>query len=91
MMDSYNLAWKLAHQLHGLTPYSIDSSDKILDTYETERLTVARQLIAFDKEFSSMFSGKIGAADAKDGLTHDQFLSTVPPRAEELTFLTLFS
>jgi len=73
MMDSYNLAWKLIHSLHGLTPEVVKSGDKVLDTYQTERLTVAQQLIAFDKEFSSMFSGKIGTEDST-GLTHEQFL-----------------
>jgi phenol 2-monooxygenase len=74
MMDSYNLAWKLIYSLNGLTPLSSQTGDKVLDTFETERLTVAKQLIAFDKEFSSMFSGKIGSEDGKEGLTHEQFL-----------------
>jgi len=74
MMDSYNLSWKLMHSLNGLTPPPINSTDKVLDTYQTERLTVAQQLIQFDKEFSSMFSGKIGTEDGKEGLTHEQFL-----------------
>lgn len=73
MMDSYNLAWKLIHSLHGLSPEATLSENQILDTYQTERLTVAQQLIAFDKEFSSMFSGKIGT-EGGTGLTHDQFL-----------------
>ncbi len=60
------------HSLNGLTP-STSSKDDVLDTFETERLTIARQLIAFDKEFSSMFSGKIGTGEG-EGLTHDQFL-----------------
>ncbi|KAK0111603.1 hypothetical protein ONS95_001951 [Cadophora gregata] len=72
MMDSYNLSWKLMHYLNGLSPIT-NSRDTILDTFETERLTIAKELIAFDKEFSSMFSGKIGA-EGTEGLTHDQFL-----------------
>jgi hypothetical protein len=76
MMDSYNLAWKLAYSVHGLTPASaIGQRDPILDTYHTERHTIAQQLIEFDKAFSSMFSGKIGASeDGVSGLTHDEFL-----------------
>ncbi|KAH7386435.1 FAD binding domain protein [Cadophora sp. MPI-SDFR-AT-0126] len=70
MMDSYNLSWKLTHSLNGLSPIA-NSRDTVLDTFEKERLTIAKDLIAFDKEFSSMFSGKIGA---EEGLTHDQFL-----------------
>lgn len=72
-MDSYNLSWKLIHSLHGLTPAS-KPGDKILDTFEIERQTIAQELIAFDKEFSSMFSGKIGAGDGQECLTHEQFL-----------------
>ncbi|OJJ70025.1 hypothetical protein ASPBRDRAFT_76652 [Aspergillus brasiliensis CBS 101740] len=77
MMDSYNLAWKLAYAINGLTPDSTSPGkpDTVLDTYHTERHTIAQQLIEFDRAFSSMFSGKIGAAeDGADGLTHEQFL-----------------
>lgn len=76
MMDSYNLAWKLAYSIHGLTPASAAGRpDPLLDTYHTERHTIAQQLIAFDRDFSSMFSGKIGAPEnGVGGLTHEQFL-----------------
>lgn len=75
-MDSYNLSWKLAHSILGLTPQAIDSSaDPILQTFELERVDTARQLIEFDAKFSHMFSGKMGAGDADTaGLTHDEFL-----------------
>lgn len=73
MMDSYNLAWKLAYCINGLTLDSM--AGEMLDTYHKERHTIAQQLIEFDKEFSYMFSGKIGAsADGVGDLTHDQFL-----------------
>ncbi|KAJ6014447.1 hypothetical protein N7540_009038 [Penicillium herquei] len=76
MMDSYNLAWKLAYAIHGLTPASAHTeTDPLLDTYHTERHTIAQQLIDFDRAFSSMFSGKIGASEnGAGGLTHDEFL-----------------
>ncbi|KAK5807271.1 hypothetical protein VI817_001529 [Penicillium citrinum] len=75
-MDSYNLAWKLAYSIHGLTPSAAnDKSDPILQTYHTERHTIAEELIAFDRDFSSMFSGKIGPSeDGVGGLTHEEFL-----------------
>lgn len=72
MMDSYNLAWKLAHTIHGLTPNT--PQENILQTYESERVTIARQLIEFDTKFSSMFSGQIGSDTSVEGLTHEQFL-----------------
>jgi phenol 2-monooxygenase len=76
MMDSYNLSWKLIHSIHGLTPRSAKGTpDCILETFEQERVGVARQLIDFDSKFSSMFSGQIGSKDPslKD-LTHEEFL-----------------
>lgn len=76
MMDSFNLAWKLVHSLHGLTPTTpTGSADPILETFSPERMDVARQLIEFDTKFSHMFSGRIGSADAEtSGLTHEEFL-----------------
>ncbi|EUC41785.1 hypothetical protein COCMIDRAFT_8539 [Bipolaris oryzae ATCC 44560] len=76
MMDSYNLSWKLAHSIHGLTPHiSPGVADPILETFESERIEIARQLIEFDTTFSHIFSGKLGAADsAVSGLTHEEFL-----------------
>lgn len=74
MMDSFNLAWKLAYSIHGLTT----DPNAMLDSYHTERHTIAQQLITFDRTFSSMFSGKMGSDEEEDGadqgLTHDQFL-----------------
>ncbi|KAE8146764.1 FAD binding domain-containing protein [Aspergillus avenaceus] len=76
MMDSYNLAWKLAYSVNGLSPDSkAGRPDRLLDTYHVERHTIAQQLVEFDRAFSSMFSGRIGSAeDGVEGLTHDQFL-----------------
>lgn len=76
MMDSYNLAWKIAHSINGLTPPpSSGAADPILETFEPERTDTARQLIEFDTTFSHVFSGKIGSGDsATSGLTHQEFL-----------------
>ena len=69
MMDSYNLAWKLTHTIHGLAP-----NESVLKTFGSERVTIARMLIDFDTKFSSMFSGQIGQQTSVEGLTHEQFL-----------------
>ena len=76
MMDSYNLAWKLAHSINGLTPRALSgAADPILETFEQERVDTARQLIEFDTTFSHIFSGQIGSDDpAMAGLTHEEFL-----------------
>ncbi|KAE8154661.1 FAD binding domain protein [Aspergillus avenaceus] len=71
MMDSFNLAWKLAYTIQGLTP----SPTNIVDTYATERSSIAHELIEFDRTFSSMFSGKIGSKTGSETLSHEQFLS----------------
>jgi phenol 2-monooxygenase len=84
-MDSYNLAWKLAYAVHGLTPdLSSNVPFDLLDTYHIERHTIAQQLIEFDRTFSSMFSGKINRGNKDRGddcketsvgeLSHEQFL-----------------
>lgn len=67
MMDAYNLSWKLAHVVQGLAANPTD----LLQTYEDERLDIARQLIEFDTKFSKMFSGKMGASEE---LTPDEFV-----------------
>ncbi|KAL7911025.1 putative phenol monooxygenase [Trichoderma velutinum] len=72
MMDSYNLAWKLVHTIHGLSP--VNTGHSVLSTYDFERVEVAKMLIKFDTQFSSMFSGKINSNERDNGLTHEQFL-----------------
>jgi len=75
MMDSYNLAWKLAHSINGLTPrLQSGTSDPVLETFGEERVDVARQLIEFDTTFSHLFSGKIATDSSTSGLSHEEFL-----------------
>ncbi|KAE8381496.1 FAD binding domain-containing protein [Aspergillus bertholletiae] len=77
MMDSYNLAWKLAYHINGLTPLkSADkaSPDALLDTYHIERHANAQQLIDFDRKFSSGFSDKVGTAESTSGVSHAEFV-----------------
>ncbi len=50
MQDSFNLGWKLASALKGL------SSPTLLNTYSSERRAIAQDLIDFDREFAAMFS-----------------------------------
>lgn len=52
MNDSFNLGWKLATVLHGT------AQPKLLHTYSDERQAIAKMLIDFDREFSSMFAAK---------------------------------
>ncbi|EGW33845.1 uncharacterized protein SPAPADRAFT_59206 [Spathaspora passalidarum NRRL Y-27907] len=69
MQDTYNLGFKLALVCKGL------AKQDILSTYESERLKVARDLIAFDHKFSRLFSSKpmIPNADVLDGADMDEF------------------
>ena len=50
MQDGFNLAWKLAHVLDGRSPESL------LGTYSAERQVIARDLIDFDKKWSSLMA-----------------------------------
>lgn len=52
MQDGWNLGWKLGHVLTGISPESL------LATYSAERQVVAADLIAFDKEWSTMMAKK---------------------------------
>ncbi|KAJ5461846.1 uncharacterized protein N7458_003398 [Penicillium daleae] len=72
MMDSYNLAWKLIYHVNGLAPEptATGTPTPLLDSYQTERHQIAQQLIDFDRKFSTMFSGKMGATE---GLTQEEF------------------
>lgn len=50
MQDGFNIAWKIAHVLEGRSPESL------LDTYSAERQLVAKKLIDFDKEWSTLMA-----------------------------------
>jgi phenol 2-monooxygenase (NADPH) len=52
MQDGFNIAWKLGHVLEGRSPESL------LDTYSAERQVVAKNLIDFDKTWSTMMAKK---------------------------------
>ncbi|MDP5226435.1 MULTISPECIES: FAD-binding monooxygenase [Arthrobacter] len=52
MQDGFNLGWKLGHVLEGRSPESL------LATYSAERQVIAKNLIDFDKEWSSMMAKK---------------------------------
>ncbi|HWD02126.1 MAG TPA: FAD-dependent monooxygenase [Amycolatopsis sp.] len=52
MADAWNLGWKLATVLRGT------ARPGILRTYSAERQAVAQSLIDFDREFTTLFSGR---------------------------------
>ncbi|MFP3579089.1 FAD-binding monooxygenase [Arthrobacter sp. SIMBA_036] len=52
MQDGFNIGWKLGHVLEGRSPESL------LDTYSAERQVVAKNLIDFDKQWSSLMAKK---------------------------------
>ncbi|WP_026551258.1 FAD-binding monooxygenase [Arthrobacter sp. H20] len=52
MQDGFNIAWKLGHVLEGRSPESL------LSTYSAERQVVAKNLIDFDKQWSSLMAKK---------------------------------
>ncbi|MGA1838283.1 FAD-binding monooxygenase [Herbiconiux sp. 11R-BC] len=52
MQDGFNLGWKLAHVLTGR------SSAELLKTYSAERQVIAKNLIDFDREWSTLMAKK---------------------------------
>ncbi|QRW10735.1 phenol 2-monooxygenase [Ceratobasidium sp. AG-Ba] len=68
MNDTHNLIWKLTQVLRGW------ASPELLKTHELERRKYAQDLIAFDRKFSALFSGKAQTADNSDGVSHHQFV-----------------
>ena len=52
MQDGFNLGWKLAHVLEGRSP------EELLSTYSAERQVVAKNLIDFDREWSTLMAKK---------------------------------
>ena len=52
MQDGFNIGWKLGHVLDGRAPESL------LATYSAERQVVAKDLIDFDKEWSTLMAKK---------------------------------
>ncbi|KAK5212378.1 hypothetical protein LTR41_002620 [Exophiala xenobiotica] len=68
MQDTFNLGWKIASVVKGL------SSRAILKTYQTERRKNAQDLIDFDHRFSRLFSGR-PAKDVMDeeGISMEEF------------------
>ncbi|KAK6465695.1 phenol 2-monooxygenase [Scheffersomyces coipomensis] len=70
MMDTFNLGFKLALVCKGLAKLDI------LETYESERIEVAKELIAFDHKLSRLFSGKPMIPNSQafqDGVDMDEF------------------
>ena len=52
MQDGWNIGWKLGHVLDGRSP------ERLLETYHAERHVVAKDLIDFDKEWSTLMAKK---------------------------------
>ncbi|WP_028271249.1 FAD-binding monooxygenase [Arthrobacter sp. UNC362MFTsu5.1] len=69
MQDGFNLAWKLGHVLEGRSPESL------LTTYSDERQVIAKNLIDFDKEWSTMMAKKPEEFDSPSEL-EDFYVST---------------
>src|SRR3954453_20793211 len=69
MADAWNLGWKLGAVLRGT------ARPELLHTYTGERQAVAEELIAFDREFATMFSAppKDSAESEGDGVDPAEF------------------
>ena len=69
MQDGWNLAWKLGYVLEGRSPESL------LRTYSDERQVIAKNLIDFDKEWSTMMAKRPEEFDSPSEL-EDFYVAT---------------
>ncbi|KAF7628385.1 hypothetical protein AFLA_003744 [Aspergillus flavus NRRL3357] len=69
IQDAYNLGWKIAHVVKGISPLSI------LKTYDEERGLTTKQLVAFDKALSD--ESPVGANFSAHG-TYQQLRDNLP-------------
>lgn len=69
MQDGFNLGWKLGHVLEGRSP------ERLLSTYSAERQVIAKNLIDFDKEWSTLMAKKPEEFDNPSEL-EDFYVST---------------
>jgi len=60
MADAWNLGWKLTSVVSG------SARPELLHTYSEERHAVAKELIDFDREFSSLFSARASRCGGDD-------------------------
>lgn len=58
MLDNFSLAWKINLVEKGMADPAI-----LLPTYESERRGIAEELLAFDKSYSALFSGRSPKSD----------------------------
>ncbi|BGP57604.1 hypothetical protein JCM8202_000510 [Rhodotorula sphaerocarpa] len=82
MLDMYSLAWKLNLVEKGVADRSI-----LLPTYEQERKGVAEELLKFDKEYSSLFSGR---SPKSDQLTADATKAKAQGAVDPQLFIETF-
>ncbi len=62
MQDTFNLGWKLAHVLKGL------SEPELLASYSAERQAIAQNLIDFDREWAKLVSAPVKSESNPDGV-----------------------
>ncbi|MCJ1359202.1 MAG: hypothetical protein MMC33_009202 [Icmadophila ericetorum] len=83
-LDAMNLAWKIHHVEGGFADRSI------LTSYESERKSVAENLLDFDNRYAALFSqrlpsaGEVGAA-AQQGQPENQFIEVFKSSCEFTT------
>jgi phenol 2-monooxygenase len=62
MQDTFNLGWKLAHVLKGL------SEPDLLASYSAERQAIAQNLIDFDREWAKLVSAPVKSDSNPEGV-----------------------
>jgi len=78
MHDAWNLGWKLNLAVRGLThpaPSTSSQSQSLLESYETERIKIAHDLINFDLEHANEIARGDAKRLAENFRTNTRFIS----------------
>lgn len=79
MLDMFSLAWKI-----NLVEKGLGKRETIMETYEQERRGVAQELMAFDAEYSKLFSGRGASVKGLDKTQAANGFEVDPQRFIEL-------
>ena len=81
-LDAVNLAWKIHHVEQGFADRSI------LSTYESERKSVAEELLSFDNQYAKLFSSRLPSAGEVGAASEHEIAK--PGAPEENEFIKTF-
>jgi 2,4-dichlorophenol 6-monooxygenase len=77
IQDSYNLAWKLAHVLHG------KAGERLLDSFDAERAPIGRQIVLRANKSIEEFGAILDALGLQDVRDVEEMQRSIASRADD--------